>query len=193
MVKIRIQPGFWLTLSLVILILPLPWVCALAISCTVHELSHLVALRLSGVRVRGMVLRAGGAVLETVEMTPIQEMLSAVAGPFGPLLLLCFIRWMPRTALCALVQGVYHLLPVRPLDGGRALESLTAYMGWDSKLCAAAEWLTLPAVLYFGISLSLLGLGLLPLILCVTVILRVFHEKYLANRSGSEYNRCTNP
>ena len=191
MVKFRIQPAFWLMLCLIILVLPLPWVCALILSSTVHECSHLAAMRLSGVSVHGMILGPGGAVLETGEMTPLQGMVSAFAGPVGPLLLILVARWMPRTALCALIQGLYHLLPVRPLDGGRALEYLTAYHGWDRRICSAAEGLILFLVAYLGIGLMLTGLGVVPLFLCVMLLLRVFLEKFLANRPGNEYNRPT--
>lgn len=193
MVKIRIQPGFWLMLTLMILVLPLPWICALLLSSAIHELSHLAALRLSGVTVHSILLLPGGAYMETDEMTPFQGIVSAVAGPMVPLSLLVFARWMPRTALCALIQGCYHLLPVRPLDGGRALESLISYMGWDRRICAAAELFCLPFLVYAAMKLVLLDLGAIPPILCSFVIFRIIYEKFLANRSGSEYNKCTKP
>ena len=193
MVRIRVRPGFWLAAGLALLVLPLPWITALVISSAVHECSHLAALRLTGVSVYAMDLGPGGAALETGEVTPFQGMVSAVAGPIGPALLLFLVRWMPRTALCALIQGCYHLLPVRPLDGGRALEWLTAYLGWDRRICSAVEWAVLPALAYLGITMAMMGAGLLPVLLCAAVIFRVFLEKLLANRRGNEYNRCTKP
>ena len=193
MVKIRVRPGFWLAVCLAVLVLPLPWITALVISSAVHECSHLAALRLSGVPVHAIDLGPGGAVLETEEMTPFQGVVSAVAGPLGPMLLIPLVRWMPRTALCALIQGIYHLLPVRPLDGGRTLECLTAYLGWDRRICTVVEWMVLSVLAYLSIFLALLNIGILPFILCGTVVFRAFLEKLLANRLGNEYNRCTKP
>lgn len=49
------------------------------------------------------------------------EILSALAGPAGSFLLLSLYRVAPHIAICGLIQGMYNLLPVYPLDGGRAL------------------------------------------------------------------------
>ena len=49
-----------------------------------------------------------------------KELICALAGPAGGLILLIFARWIPRIAICAAVQALYNLLPVYPLDGGRA-------------------------------------------------------------------------
>ena len=50
-----------------------------------------------------------------------RELLAVLAGPAGSLLLLSLYRVLPRVAVCAAVQGFYNLLPIEPLDGGRAL------------------------------------------------------------------------
>lgn len=191
--KLQIRTGFWLVLSLIILVLPLPWVCALMLSSTVHECAHFAALRFMGVSVRGVILRSGGAVLETRELTPIQGLISTLAGPCGAILLVFFFRSIPRTALCALIQSAYHLLPVVPLDGGRALDHLVSYFGWDRRICAVTEWLCLLTLVLVGMRLSFLGVGIPVSLFCVLILARVLYEKYLANRFGNEYNRCTKP
>ena len=66
-------------------------------------------------------LGAGGMVLETMPMTPGRELACALAGPCGSLLLACLGQWLPGLALCAFIQGCFNLLPLYPLDGGRAL------------------------------------------------------------------------
>ena len=47
------------------------------------------------------------------------ELLCALAGPVGSLLLA--LLPFPMLALCGLCQGLFNLLPIMPLDGGRVL------------------------------------------------------------------------
>lgn len=187
--KVRIRAGFWLIQSLFVLILPLPWICALWFTAGLHELSHLAALRLSGVEVREMILGSDGAVLKTGPLTPAQGILCTLAGPLMPMLLLFTARWFPRIALCALIQGLYHLLPIRPLDGGRALESLTTFLGSPPWICSAAELLALCVLAALGIRLAFVGM--LPAVVVFLWIFRLFYENLLAKRPGNEYNRPT--
>ena len=57
-------------------------------------------------------------------MSTTKTLICVLAGPIGSLLLLLYIRWIPRIAFCALVQTIYNLLPIYPLDGGRAIRCL---------------------------------------------------------------------
>lgn len=189
---INIRPSFFIGASLLLLALPLPWISAIALCCLIHELGHLAAMRLTGVSVKGLTLGMGGAILETEGMTPLQELLSAAAGPLTPLLFLFFARHIPRTALCALIQGIYHCLPLRPLDGSSAIHGFLAYMGWDQRISVILEWLILSFLLFLGAYLTINTVCFILPILCFTVILRVIAEKLLANRLRTEYNRCTN-
>ena len=117
----------WLLLGLALglLILPIWWVAAAVLAAGWHELCHYIALRLCGRPALG--IRAGliGVVMEVRFDGPGRELLCAMAGPLGSLLLLLFTKWMPRTAICAGFQGLYNLLPIYPLDGGRILRCLT--------------------------------------------------------------------
>ena len=113
-----------LLLALLLLSAPLPWVGAALAAAAFHEACHWAVLKLTGVRIQGMTVSAAGAVLETGPMEPRQELWSALAGPAGSLLLLTLLRRFPRIALCGGIQGLFNLLPVYPLDGGRALRCL---------------------------------------------------------------------
>lgn len=104
--------------------LPLRWVVAAILAAAVHEVSHLLALYLLGIRVFGITVGGRGAVLETDSLTDGQELLCALAGPLGSFLLLLFAAWIPRVAICGLCQGLYNLIPLGNLDGGRVLRSL---------------------------------------------------------------------
>lgn len=166
---IEFSPGadFCIFAALALLILPLRWLYAAAVAAVFHECCHYLALGLCGVRVFGITIGSGGVVMETEPMTDAQELFCALAGPCGSFLLLLFIRVFPELGICAGIQGLYNLLPLFPLDGGRALRSLLGLIcpgrrdqlsDWIRKgmlLCILIAALT--AVFHFR-----LGFGVLP-------------------------------
>lgn len=117
--KIRADGSFWIWLAFVALTLPLKWVMAAVAAAAIHELGHLIVLSILSVSVPVLRLRAGGAVLDTGPMEPKEELVCALAGPAASFMLLLFLRIFPRTALCAMVQGCFNLLPLGCLDGAR--------------------------------------------------------------------------
>ena len=189
--QLRTTPGLWVMLALSILLLPLPWIAALVISCIVHELSHLAAAKLAGVHIKAMRIGIDGAYLETDAMTPLQEMFCSWAGPFGALMLLIAARWMPRTAICVALQSAYHLLPCYPLDGGRGFRALVAYFGWPHWILGIVECIMLTGLVLFGFFLQQIFGTFLPLMGVIVILLRVSREKFLAKRTGTGYNRDT--
>lgn len=110
--------------ALALMILPLRWLLALMIAAAVHELFHCIALKVCGIPIHSVTIDFGGAVIETGEIAPGMETICALAGPVGSFSLLLLAQWMPLTALFGAVQGIYNLLPIYPMDGGRALRSL---------------------------------------------------------------------
>ncbi|MCI8689572.1 MAG: hypothetical protein HFF87_04580 [Oscillibacter sp.] len=108
-------------------------------AAAVHELGHYLVLTACGAQISGLRLSALGAVLETdsVRLSYGKELAAVLAGPGANLLCALSLtaagggRWSVLAGanfiLCA-----FNLLPVRPLDGGRAL-----YL--------AASWLAGPA------------------------------------------------
>lgn len=119
--EIRFDGFFLVYLAGLMLLLPVPWVLSAILAAAFHELCHALAIKAMGERVIQLCVGIRGAVLRTTPLSDVQIALCALAGPAGSLLLVLLGRWVPMITLCAWVQGIYNLLPLRPLDGGRAL------------------------------------------------------------------------
>lgn len=126
---IQITPGFYLFAASLLLVLPLPWLMSAMVAAVVHELSHLLCVQLAGGAIREIRIGSGGIVMAAELEGNAREMLCVLAGPAGSALLLLFLRIWPRLAVCGLIQGLFNLLPVYPLDGGRALRCLLEKKG----------------------------------------------------------------
>lgn len=116
-----VSPFAFLMGALLLLTLPLPWLAAAVAAAGIHEAGHLLAIRLLGADARKIQVGSTGAKIHTCFSDPWREFLCAAAGPGAGLLLLLAARWFPRIAVCGLVQSIYNLLPIYPLDGGRML------------------------------------------------------------------------
>lgn len=162
--------------AVLLLILPLRWLVSAAAAAAVHELCHYLAIRLCGGAVTGVRIGAGGIVMETTPLEPKQELICALAGPAGSLALLLFSRWIPVAALCGAAQGIFNLLPLFPMDGGRILRSavlLTAPERTET-ICHTVEGVCLLGMLLLGLYGTLkLSLGLLPVLIPAMLLLRI--------------------
>ena len=146
-----------------LLILPLPWLAAIFLAAIIHELCHLIVLKLCGIRVYQIHIRKHGAEIETEALSPLQELLCAAAGPAGSFLCLLFLRHFPILALCGLLQGSYNLLPIYPLDGGRILHAIVCLLFPHrgetickyTSLCVSAGIFTICLILYIRTSISI--------------------------------------
>lgn len=108
--------------AFLLMILPLDWFVAALISAVWHEICHFTLVFLLNGKILGLTIRPDGWMIEVNQMTGWQQFLCILAGPFGSLSLLLLYRFTPKVAVCGLVHGLYNLLPVFPLDGGRMLQ-----------------------------------------------------------------------
>ena len=122
--RVAVSPDFCFVLAVGILVLPFPCVLGWFLAATFHEICHLLALKVLGVQVYGVVITSSGAQMDTEPMTPIREAICAAAGPLGALMLIMSAKWFPELSVCCFIQSVYNLLPIYPLDGGRVLRGI---------------------------------------------------------------------
>jgi stage IV sporulation protein FB len=146
--KLRVTPGFFLLAAIAFYLDEgmgmLGW-CVLA--CTVHELGHYFVGRWFGGRLRWLELSALGGQLSLDYPRPLsygREVAVALSGPLTNLLL----GWLASRAgafLLAAVSfglGFFNLLPILPLDGGKALWcGVTCLFGseWAERVLAVAD------------------------------------------------------
>ena len=115
-------------------------------AAAVHELGHWAVLRALGAEVTGFRLNVLGAVLETdSRRLSYGGGLNRLAGPAGNLLAALVLtalgkgRW-PAAVGANLVLCAFNLLPVRPLDGGRALYLLASWTAGPAAGETAVRW-----------------------------------------------------
>lgn len=173
----RISGGWFWLLAIWVLILPVQWICACLIAALVHECSHRLAIYLVSEKWVPIRLYPLSMRMPLPEMRWGAELFCALAGPIGGGALLLIGRWMPRVAFCAATHSLLNLLPVYPLDGGRAIRCLLC-MGCTPPVAAKIEktlaGCTRIGLLFLG-SYACLGLklGLLPMLLCLLILFRI--------------------
>ena len=111
-------------LGLGMLLLPVRFLVGVTLAAMVHELGHLTAMYFMGIPVLGFIIRPFGARIEAGSMEPGAEILCALAGPLAGALTVFAWKWFPELAAAGLVQTVFNLIPIYPLDGGRVVRNI---------------------------------------------------------------------
>lgn len=179
-ISISVDPWGCILGAVLLLLVPLPWLIAAVFAALIHECFHALAIWLCGSQVLGVRVGPGGTIIDTDTLSSPQELFCAIAGPAGSLLLLSLCHIFPKLALCAGVQGLYNLLPVYPLDGGRALLCLLRmtcpkYADTIGKTTARVVWVLLTLLCLYGT--VHLSLGLFPVFLLLIPLINAFQRK----------------
>ena len=129
------------------LALMVEWIAVVFVSVLVHEFGHALAARAFGLEPEIRLYQMGGLTSWRSEtpLTPSQQILISLAGPFAGFLLgagvlvlgLLFLRAV-RTPLTATIYfdllwvnigwGIVNLLPILPMDGGQVLATLEGWL-----------------------------------------------------------------
>ena len=166
-------PTLYIIIAISLLTLPIRWVAAWFLAVAVHESAHYIALRSMGCSVFSVVLGAAGVKMNTVQLNGWKEVLCSAAGPLMSLSLGFLGSIFPRLALCGFAQGIYNLLPIYPMDGGRILNGILGRFRFGKAVGRAVEVSVLLGLWILAIYGWLhLSLGPLPLVLFALMLLR---------------------
>lgn len=170
---IRTGERTWLLWAALLLLLPLNWLLAAAAAACIHEAAHIAAIYLWGGRIQQIRMEPLGAVIEAEGIEGTREAFCALAGPLGSLLLVLLIHKAPLLGLCGLIQGMFNLLPVYPMDGGRAI--LRLLEGSIPKHAERVAFIIEMSAFVVLLGAAILGavqysLGYFPVVFCILAI-----------------------
>lgn len=172
-----ISGGFCFGLAAFLLLVPLQWSTACILAALFHELCHYWAICLLAGKRTSIRLFSYAAHMPLPEMGAGREVLCALAGPAGGFLLLFTARWFPQFAICGAIQSVYNLLPIYPLDGGRALRCGLGILlppKAAKTVCKISEIICIAGLFCLSIYGCIwLKLGLFPLLLTMLLVIRL--------------------
>lgn len=175
--KLTVSAGFCIGLAAAVLLLPLPWLLACLFAAFIHESCHCLAIRLCAGQHTRVHIHTFAARMPLPDMSRSKELFCALAGPLGSLSLLLFAKWLPRVSICAAMQSMYNLLPVYPLDGGRALECALAIClppPVTERICRIVEICCKVAIAILAMyGCFRLHLGVFPLLLAAVLLVRI--------------------
>ena len=183
--RMVLSGSFCFLAALMVVLLPLDWLISCVGAAVFHELCHLVAIYLCSGSWQGVVVSSNTARIPLPPLLWWQELLCAIAGPVGGFFLWFLYPVFPQMAVCGLVQSLYNLLPIFPMDGGRVLRCLADRVlnpAYSDYLCEFIGALTKGVLLAIGVfALICLEFGPVPLMVAVSILLKT--GKYPCNHT----------
>lgn len=137
---------------------------ALLAAVCVHEAGHVLTLAALDARAERIVVGASGLRIDYQrDLSPIEEILSALAGPLGGIIwaIAAIALNMKLAAGISIVLSAFNLLPVSVLDGGRAVSGLARLVLGKkaSGLTSGLDALFLTGICAFGLFCAISGYG----------------------------------
>lgn len=140
---IRIDPALSWLLAALFLTVPMKWLLSWMVAVCLHEAGHYLALCRCKVPVASVHFGLRGARMQTRELSQVETILCAAAGPAAGFLLTLGARWFPAVAVCGFVQSIYNLFPIPGHDGDRILAGIcslifpeTTAIRWHNRIRA---------------------------------------------------------
>ena len=174
--SVTITPNTCIYAAIILLVVPLPWCFAWLLCTFCHEFFHCLALLLFEKPIESITFDTLGAQIKTTQLRPVETVICALAGPFSGFLLMLLCRKIPQVALCAFFQTAFNLLPLCPLDGGRALEGLVSLLlpeKWISPVMKILEVTVFSLLFAIGVlSVLVWKLGIVPLMITAFLLIQ---------------------
>ena len=148
----RVDPSFWFNCALLLYMLPLNCALAILAASWIHESFHIMAIKTFGGKIRQINFTALGIVIYADPLPIARSVVSSLAGPAGSLLLIFFAEYFPLLSVCGCIQGIFNLIPIYPLDGGRVLYQILSYSSFRN-IDSIFRWvqITVSSILLLGL------------------------------------------
>ncbi len=163
---------------------------ALLLPVLVHELSHVFVLLLLGLRIKRIRLEPEGLCIRySGECPDWAHAAASLAGPVGGLVYTLLTRrscsmWLSLSADVSLLLSLFNLLPLMPLDGGRAFWILCrAVLGDEGeRLFMYVSRIFLALLLGFGVYAAASNRGSAPLLASLWLLMLQKERQPLVKR-----------
>ena len=192
--RIRISAFAALVGGFLYIIGDLSTILAVLLPIAVHELGHIIALRLLGLRIIGFEIELRGFCIKYTGYTGLLgEAAAAAAGPLAGILYAVAASaagtvsdsaWLELTAGVSLLLSVFNFLPAKPLDGGKLFGYISELIFGErmgTKISGAAAGMVCIVAMLAGLWLLFKGYGIAATAAALWLLLCQSEEQGLVN------------